>query len=43
MIGILTPMPDYMDVHLFAKQVPKGACVQATNDGWYWFKKDSKN
>lgn len=37
MIGFLSPMPDYMEVHLFGKQVPSNAYIQATNNGWYWF------
>ena len=36
-IGMLSPMPDYMDVHMIHKQVPKGASVQSQNDGIYWF------
>ena len=37
-IGMLGPMPDYMDVHMVLKQVPKGASVQSQNDGFYWFR-----
>ena len=37
-IGMLSPMPDYMDVHMVLKQVPKGASVQSQNDGFYWFR-----
>lgn len=37
-MGMLSPMPDYMDVHLVLKQVPKGAYVQSQNDGLYWFR-----
>lgn len=36
-IGMLSPMPDYMDVHMVHKQVPKGAYIQSQNDGLYWF------
>ena len=37
-IGMLSPMPDYMDVHIICKQVPKGALVHTQNDGFYWYK-----
>ena len=37
-IGMLSPMPDYMDVHTVHKQVPKGAYIQSQNDGFYWFR-----
>ena len=37
-IGMLSPMPDYMDVHMVHKQVPKGAYIQSQNDGIYWFR-----
>ena len=37
-IGMLSPMPDYMDIHIICKQVPKGAFVQTQNDGFYWYK-----
>ena len=33
-IGMLSPMPDYMDVHIICKQVPKGAFVHTQNDGF---------
>ncbi len=36
-IGMLSPMPDYMNVHQVYKQVPKEAFVQSQNDGFYWF------
>lgn len=35
--GMLTPMPDYMDIHLILKQVPKGAMIQTQNNGFYWY------
>src|SRR5574344_105317 len=35
-IGMLSPMPDYMDVSIILKQVPKGAFVHTQNDGFYW-------
>ncbi len=37
-IGVLSPMPDYMDVHMVCKQVPEGAYIQSQNDGLYWFR-----
>ncbi len=37
-IGMLSPMPDYMDVHMVYKQVPEGAYIQSQNDGFYWFR-----
>ena len=37
-IGMLSPMPDYMDVHMIHKQVPKGAYIQSQNDGFFWFR-----
>lgn len=37
-IGMLSPMPDYMDVHTVCKQVPKDAFIQSQNNGFYWFK-----
>ena len=37
-IGMLSPMPDYMDVHMAHKQVPKEAFIQSQNDGIYWFR-----
>ena len=36
--GMLSPMPDYMDVHMVCKQVPDGAYIQSQNDGIYWFR-----
>ena len=36
-IGMLSPMPDYMDVHMVHKQAPEGAYIQSQNDGFYWF------
>lgn len=38
MMGMISPMPDYMDVHMVCNQVPKGAYIQSQNDGFYWFK-----
>lgn len=37
-IGMLSPMPDYMDVCMVYRQVPKGAYIQSRNDGIYWFR-----
>lgn len=37
-IGMLSPMPDYMDVHMVYRQVPEGAYIQSQNDGIYWFR-----
>ncbi|MBO4235150.1 MAG: DUF3267 domain-containing protein [Firmicutes bacterium] len=37
-MGMLSPMPDYMEVHMVHKQVPKGAYIQSQNDGLYWFR-----
>ncbi len=36
-IGMLSPMPDYMDVHLALSQVPRGATIQSSNSGIYWY------
>lgn len=37
-IGMLSPMPDYMDVCMVYKQVLKGAYIQSQNDGLYLFR-----
>ena len=37
-MGMLSPMPDYMDVHMVFRQVPEGAYIQSQNDGIYWFR-----
>ena len=37
-MGMISPSPDYMDVVSVIKQVPKGAKIQASNEGLYWFK-----
>ena len=37
-IGMFSPMPDYMDVHIICKQVPESAFVHTQNDGFYWYK-----
>jgi len=36
-IGMLSPMPDYMDVHLVCNQVPKRATIQMSNNGFFWY------
>lgn len=36
-IGMLSPMPDYMDVHLVLSQVPRGATIHSSNSGIYWY------
>lgn len=36
-IGMLSPMPDYMDVHLVCSQVPKRATIQMSNNGFFWY------
>ena len=36
-MGLISPSPDYMDVLLVLKQVPRGATIQAAKDGMYWF------
>lgn len=36
-MGLLSPSPDYMDVCLVVKSVPKGAKIQATNQGLFWY------
>ncbi len=37
-IGMLSPMPDYMDVSIICKQVPKDAFIHTQNDGFYWYR-----
>ncbi len=37
-MGLISPSPDYMDVIAIIKQVPKGARIQASNQGLYWLK-----
>lgn len=36
-MGLLSPMPDYMNVSCVRRQVPKGATLQTTNSGFYWY------
>ncbi len=37
-MGLISPSPDYMDVIAIITQVPKGAKIQASNQGLFWFK-----
>lgn len=36
-MGLLSPMPDYMNVSCVRRQVPPGATLQTTNTGFYWY------
>jgi len=36
-MGLLSPMPDYMNVACVRRQVPKGATLQTTNSGFFWY------
>ncbi len=36
-VGMLSPMPDYMDVHLVCRQTSKRCVIQSQNDGIYWY------
>ncbi len=36
-IGMLSPMPDYMDVHLVCRQVPRNGTIHTSNQGFYWY------
>ena len=36
-MGLLSPMPDYMNVACVCRQVPHGATLQTTNNGFYWY------
>ncbi len=36
-IGMLSPMPDYMDVHLVYRQTPKGCVLHSQNKGIFWY------
>lgn len=36
-MSLLSPAPDYMDIISVIKQVPKGAKIQASNHGLFWF------
>lgn len=36
-MGLLSPMPDYMNVACVRRQVPRGATIQTTNSGCFWY------
>lgn len=36
-MGLLSPMPDYMCVACVRRQVPRGAWLQTTNSGCFWY------
>lgn len=36
-MGLISPAPDYADVAAILRQVPRGASIQASNEGLYWF------
>lgn len=36
-MGLISPAPDYMDVLIILRQVPKGAMIQATENGLVWY------
>ena len=36
-MGLISPAPDYMDVLILLRKVPKGAMIQATEDGLVWY------
>ena len=36
-MGLLSPAPDYMDICLVARAVPKGARIQASYQGLFWY------
>lgn len=38
-MGLISPSPDYMDIILVLRQVPKDAVIQADNKELYWYKK----
>lgn len=35
--GLLSPAPDYMDIALVLRQTPKGAAIQAADEGLFWY------
>lgn len=41
-MGLITPAPDYMDVTLVLKQVPKNAWIQPVTNGFVWYKEESR-
>ena len=36
-MGLISPAPDYMDVFILLRKVPKGAMIQATENGLVWY------
>lgn len=36
-MGLISPAPDYMDVILLLKKVPKGAIIQSVENGLVWY------
>lgn len=36
-MGLISPSPDYMDVIILLRKVPKGAMIQATENGLVWY------
>lgn len=36
-MGLISPAPDYMDVRIILRKVPKGAMIQATENGLVWY------
>ena len=37
-MGMISPSPDYMDVYLVLRQVPKEAFIQPTEEGYIWYR-----
>ena len=37
MMGLISPAPDYMDVFIILRKVPKGAMIQPTENGLVWY------
>lgn len=36
-MGLISPAPDYMEVLIILRKVPKGAMIQATENGLVWY------
>lgn len=36
-MGLLSPAPDYLDVLLVLRQTPRGAVIQASSQGFFWY------
>ena len=36
-MGLISPAPDYRDIVLILKQVPKNAYIQPGNKGYIWY------